>query len=396
MRTCILLALLLMAACVPNNIPPAPTATGFVPQMRGDATVTPVPWLESGAAITLNNVARIKRLGRLDTIGTPSTVFVYAFSPDGARLAGLNNEHLIAWNLVTGSIVFYTSRSGAQWVFYAPDKSEIYTLDNEGNIDIHDADTGADKAILTGHAQFGNLVAYSPYDGWLALGGSNGEVKVWDVAARQSLVTIKAHESPVSALAFSPDGKRLATGGLDGRVKVWDWRGKQAILSLEGSASRLAFSPDGTQLAVGENAYIDLWDVAANKRTYRLPTGPGGSRDVLLYAPDGSYLINGGSTSNMMVWDVKTGKFINNLPDVGGENTSAAFSADGHLLATSVLGGPVSLWNMTQITQTTLSRANLDFGVPQALYVDWSPDGFLLTIFEAAGPVQLWGIEKPS
>jgi WD40 repeat protein len=395
MRNYIFLALLLIAACVPT-IPSAPTPTGFMPQQRGDPTATAVPWVEGSTAITLENVARIRRLGRLDTPNTPSTVFAYAFSPDGTRLAGINNDQMLAWNLLTGSTVLNTARLDAQWIFYAPDKTELYTLDVDGGIRVHDADTGVEKDRLAGQLQFGSVTAYAPDDGWLALGGSNGEVKVWDVAARQSLVTIQAHAAPVGALAFSPDGERLATGAQDGKVYVWDWRDKQAVASIEGNALRLAFSPDGTQLAVGQNAFIELWHVADGSRAYRLPTGPGGSRDVLLYAPDGRYLINGGGIPAMMVWNVRAGTLINNLPNVGGESTSAAFSPDGKLLVTSVLGGPVTLWNMSQITQTALSRADLDFGVPQALYVDWSPDGFLLTIFEAAGPVQVWGIEKQS
>lgn len=388
----LLSGLLLLAACVPT-IPPPPTPTGFVPQMRGAATATPVPWVEGAAAITLDNVAQITRLGRLDARDTRSTVFAYAFSPDGTRLVGLNNDQLIAWNLLTGEIVFNTARGSAEAVYYAPDKSEIYTLDDEGTIYIHDADTGAEKDTLAAQTQYARVAAFYADDGWLALGALNGEVKVWDLAARQSIVTIQAHDAPVDTLAFSADGEQLATAGQDGTVMVWDWRNRQSRLALEGLALRLAFSPDGVQLAVGQETAIDLWNIAGAERVHRLETGTGGARDVLLYAPDGRYLLNGGGIPAMMIWDAQTGEFVNSLPDVGGESTSAAFSPDGALLATSVLGGPVTLWNVTQINDSTLTRANLDFGTPQALYVDWSPDGFLLTIFEAAGSIQVWGIK---
>lgn len=387
----LLSGLLLLAACVPN-IPQPPTPTGFVPQMRGAATATPVPWVEGSAVITLDNVAQITRLGRLDTNDTPSSVFAYAFSPDGTRLAGLNNNQLVAWNLLTGQIVFNTARGSAEAVYYAPDKAEIYRLDGDGIIHIHDADTGAEKDTLATQMQYANVAAFYPDGGWLALGAQNGEVKVWELAARQSLVTLAAHDAPIGALAFAADGEQLATGGLDGTVKVWDWRSRQSGPEMDGLAVRLAFSPDATQLAIGQETYIDLWNVASAERGERLETGTGGARDVLLYAPDGRALISGGSTPAMMIWNPQTGDYVNSLPDVGGENTSAAFSPDGTLLATSVLGGPVSLWNMAQITDSTLTRANLDSGTPQALYVDWSPDGFLLTIFEAAGSIQVWGI----
>jgi carbon monoxide dehydrogenase subunit G len=92
------------------------------------------------------------------------------------------------------------------------------------------------------------------------------------------------------------------------------------------------------------------------------------------------------------------------LPLEGGTKTLIVGTAglnldnDPGLTSRIAQSGEFPLENMIDmlLTQTTLSRANLDFGVPQALYVDWSPDGFLLTIFEAAGPVQIWGIEKPA
>ncbi len=385
---------LLLAACVPTTPPPSTPAGGFEPMQRDTATATPVAWIESGAALTADTAAHITRLGRLDTRGTASTVFAYAFSPDGTRLVGVNNEQLIAWDLLTGDLIFNTDRAGALNVFYAPDKAEIYTLDDEGHIRLFDADNGSLNELLTGHTQYGQVAAYADDDGWLALGGSNGDVKVWDVAERRSLVTLAGSGVPVSALAFSPDGTRLAAGTLDNRVTVWDWRNRQPVLTVDGQAQRLAFSPDGTQLAVGQEAAIDLWTVADGQRTHHLTIGIGGVRDVLLYAPGGTYLINGGAIPAVMVWNAATGAFVNTLPEVGGESVSAAFSPDGSLLATSVLGGAVTLWNMAQISADTLSRANLDFGAPQALYVDWSPDGFMLAIIEAAGTIQLWGVPE--
>lgn len=384
-----LLLLVLLAACVPELAPPSPT--GFAPLPRAASTPTPMPWVEGGRMIALENAAQIARLGRLDAPEPVSTLFAYAFSPDGSRLAGLNNTSLVAWNLLSGQRLFSTTRADAQTVYYGPDKTEIYTLDSDGVIRIHDADTGAAKTDQPGHPQYSGVAAYYADDGWLAVGGLNGEIKVWDVSARQSLATFRAHDAPVSALAFSPDGSRLASGGQDGTVGAWDWRSRQNLARIEAQAVRLAFSPQGDRLAVGTASTIQVWDVAQAARVHLLETGPGGVSDVLLYAPDGRFVLNGGAIPAMTLWDAESGTFITTLAGMGGDSASAAFSADGRLLVTSVLGGAAALWDMSDPGQA-LARADLDIGSRQALYVDWSPDGFALLVFEASGPVQVWGI----
>jgi WD40 repeat protein len=396
MRRLLIPALILLAACAPTTNPNGePTATGFLPAPRNAATLTPVPWAESGDAISLSNVPSIQLLGRLETRVTSSTVFANAFSPDGVRLAGLTNEQVVAWDLINGNLVFGTARENAEHVYYSPDKTEIFTLDSTGQVHIYNADSGEQKNTFIAQQTYRGTVAYDADDGWLALGGVNGEVKVWDVAVRQSLVTIKAHTQAVTAIAFSPDGTKLATAGRDNRVQVWDWKARNSLANLDVSgASRLAFSPDGARLAAGMPNSVSVWTVATGKLAYNLSTGPGGSRDVLAFSPDRQYILTAGEPADAAVWDAKTGAPVNTLPGVGGDTVSAAFSPDGTLLATVTLTGKATLWNMGGIREKTLQRADLNTTQPIA-GIDWTPDSHLLALFTADGPVQMWGLPVP-
>jgi WD40 repeat protein len=393
MRRYLIAILLLFAACGQAASPTSPPGT-FAPVQRDQPTQPAPAWKEGVEVITLNNAPSIANIGRLDTASTPSTVFAYAVSPDGTRLAGLNNEQLIVWDLITGKIVFNTARADTVNVFYGADKTEIYTLDSVGQINIYDADSGATKAQLSSQISFNGQSAYDADDGWLALGSLDGSIQIWDPSARQSLVTYSAGNSPIRALTFSADGQRLAISQEGGVTQVWDWHNKQSLASIPEIASRLAFSPDGKQLAIGGEAKIDLWDISTGKQIFSLATGPGGVSDVLQYSPDGQFIVNGGGIPSLTLWDTKTGQLVNTLPGVGGDSTSASFSPDGSLLVTSLLGGEVKLWDMSKIREAVLNQAVLNVGTNQILYADWSSDGHLLLLFDATGPIQVWGIAE--
>ncbi|HWE38470.1 MAG TPA: c-type cytochrome domain-containing protein [Isosphaeraceae bacterium] len=65
-------------------------------------------------------------------------------------------------------------------------------------------------------------IAFSPDGGTLAVGGSGGEVRLYNVADGARKGTLKGHVGGIFAIAFRPDGKGVATGGFDGNVRLFD------------------------------------------------------------------------------------------------------------------------------------------------------------------------------
>ncbi len=386
-----IVALLAFALLLTGCAGATPTPDDSVDNRTAPTTEPPV-WVESAAVITLDNVPSLRYLGRLDSPSEPTTIFAHSLSPDGTRLAGLDNEQLVVWDLISGQTLFATARSSATRVYFSPDKTEVYTLTPDGVIQIYDATNGLSQNTFTTVENYNDTQAFYAEDGWLAFGNLRGQVKIWDPLERSALATLEAHNLRVMALAFSADGGLLATASDDGEVKVWDWRERTLLHTLPGNTavSVLRFAPDNRQLAVGTRQNMRLWSLADGSLTRVIDTGPGGV-EIMAYSPDGRFLVTGGTPQDMTVWNPVSGGVVARLPEVGRDRVSLAFSPDGSLLLTAVLGGRATLWNMTTITNSTVNRA--DLSTEGLVYdVDWSSDNRLLTIFGSTGGVYIWGI----
>ena len=379
------IVVLYLAACQPS----APSPDGG----RSAPTLPAPTWVEAQTPISLDNVSAIRYLGRLESPDTISTIFDFSLSPDATVLAGINFEQLIAWDLITGEALFATSRSDMTRIFYSPDKTEIYGVDNRGSVGIFDGDRGVETNGFEAHAAYNGALAYDDSRGWLAFGGDEGSVKVWDTLERQSLATIEAHSRQISAFAFSADGSRLATAGLDGAVRVWDWQNRALMAELalgERVAPLLAFSPDGATLAIGTDANAMLWRIGSDVEPARLDVGRGGAIHLLRYSPDGQFLTAGSQSAGITVWDGE-GTLVARLPDSAGDHIAAAFSPDSAMLVTSALDKGALLWNLSE-GSGNLQQAPLDAGTRAIYSVGWTSDGRALLLFDATGPIYVWGI----
>src|SRR5688500_8961573 len=140
--------------------------------------------------------------------------------------------------------------------------------------------------IQAGHTKPINAVAFSPDGRWLASGGKDDTIKIWDIATGYVLRTLYAHSSNVNALAVSPDGKFLASasgdmtdkrdlatfmrggiaGGLaDNTVRIWDVRTGREVRVLGGHETPVggvSFSSDSRWLTTASGDLIKVWDLS--------------------------------------------------------------------------------------------------------------------------------------
>ncbi len=379
---------ILLAACAGAGGPtPNPNVRNLRPTLEAPA------YRQSATLITPENIASAQLLGRLDQPELPSTLFAHTVSPDGTRLVGLNNEEILAWDLLTGELVFHTARLDAVNAFYSPDKTEIYTVTAAGQVVIYDADSGAERGAMQVHEHYNNVLAYEPFTGRAAFAGDNGAIRVWDLLERRALVEINAHSGGITTLAFSEDGARLASAGRDDRARLWDWQERTLLgeLNLENlPVQRMQFSPDGAQVALGSQSDVRLWSTVDASLTRRLVAPAGGAGQVL-YSPSGRYLAAGSAAGGLQVWNPVSTVEIGLLP-LTGARLSADFAPEGDLLVASTLGEGAAVFNLPGAENGQIPRGELSLPGSTIFAVEWTDDSRLILLFDAGGQVYVMGV----
>jgi hypothetical protein len=160
------------------------------------------------------------------------------------------------------------------------------------------------RHLLKGHPDRIAALSFSPDGQRFVSVGTEGSLKVWDVATGQELSSAKLAKDKFGGAAFSPDGQLLAYGGEDGTVRVWSLSSGQEVrvLTVDDRQRRgrnmltinaITFSPDGRRLAAAGMGLIRLWDTLTFQEVYTIsPAGAGGN---LAFSPDSGFLIGVGN-----------------------------------------------------------------------------------------------------
>jgi WD40 repeat protein len=285
---------------------------------------------------------------------------------------------------------------------------------------LFDLVSGKDAGRIDVPMHYPLALAFAPDGQTLAVGHTNGFIRMVDLRHLETPTRITGHQAPVLALAFAPSGKWLASLSSDS-LRLWDMTTGEEKRVLPGSVfgfTAMALAPDGKIMATGHERVIVLWDTDTWKKLEEFPVAV--SVDALAFAPDGKTLL-----SNIGRIDMEQPRKYRFTEGVW---SNIAFSADGgtvvktsrkghgpflfradgtsvHSFYVDLLGGPFAVaplgttiaGAMRESGQVSLyepvtgrTRRNFDTGAPVEA-IAFAPDARTLAA-TAAKAVCVWNV----
>ncbi len=315
------------------------------------------------------------------------------FSPDGQRILGVSyNGTAQLWDADGQRVAALAApagvKLGALSGAFSTDGQLVAVGWGNGTIGVFNGLTGAlVNVIRNGGNNF--AMAFDSEGPYLASGGVDGSIKVWEAATGEQLALLNAGSGPVFRLALNSTGTLLASASTDGKVRIWEPLPGHLLGPL-GSNDLISLSTDGTEVVLTNRDDQVLVRRTGDGAEVVSRSFTGGSKEGVFAAtlsPNNELLavpLADGTT----IWDVRNGQSVH-LPDsapyFGTDDSQYAFSPDDQLFALSGANGALTIWDARsgRVVHT------MKVGTTGVTALSFSPDGQQLALGEAGGDAYL-------
>ncbi|CAL1597666.1 unnamed protein product [Knipowitschia caucasica] len=235
-------------------------------------------------------------------------------------------------------------------------------------------------------------VAINSSGDWIGFGCSRrGQLLVWEWQSESYVFKQQGHFNNMASLAYSPDGQFIATGGDDGKVKVWNSNSSLCFVTFtehSSSVSQVTFTSSGmVVVSASLDGTVRAFDLH-RYRNFRTFTSPRPAQFSSLAVDGSGELVSAGAQDSfeIFLWSMQTGRLLEVLGGHEGPVSSLCFSPVQSVLASASWDKTVRLWDMLDSWQVKETLALTSDG----LAVTYRPDGQELAVATLNGELSFW------
>jgi len=273
---------------------------------------------------------------------------------------------------------------------FNPDGQLLAVAGSMGLVKVFEVTTGLARPGFTGMAGDVMSASFSPDGNYLAAADTNGTIRVWHTADGTVATTIQ-HTGMVYSVRFDRTGDFLLAAGSDRQAILWDWQQKSVAMRYANvhtdHVRHAAFSPDGSRIVTAsQDGTAQIWD-----RWTGEPIGDplvhGDWVYQATFSPDGARILTAGYDKTARIWDAATG-----APGLTIEHDqavrSAEFSPDGQIVATACWDLMTRFWSAEtgKLAGPPVRHSSYPYDV------SFNPEGYLLASSTAHGAVSIWNL----
>ncbi|MCE9531565.1 MAG: serine/threonine protein kinase [Planctomycetes bacterium] len=262
-------------------------------------------------------------------------------------------------------------------------------------------------ASIAAHAGVVSAVAISSDSRFVATGGVDGKIRVWELTSEipREIASLPRPGTEIQAIAFAPDDPAyLVYGGTmqgNARLQRWDWT-ENRVFDWGGFATTdhrgvggITFSADGTMFAAGIGNFAVTWKVSKrNASGKNIMKAQGYAVKALAFSPDHRLLVTAGEGKAVRFWGFGwLGTSLKATVEAHADGiTALAFSPDGKRLATVGLDRQVVLWD--PLTPNDETAIVLSGHTNNLRLIQFLPGGKHLASVGENGQVFFWDVQR--
>lgn len=338
--------------------------------------------------------------------GHTDVITSIAITPNGRFIvSGSRDKTLRLWNIATGKCLWTSEKHNnvITAVAVTPDGRFVLSGHDEENLYLWDINTGkrverkyygASLERLGFTSTAVTALVISPDGQWIASGGRDSTVRLWNFKSGEVIHVYKGHEGAVTSVALTADGKRVISSSDDETVRAWDLETEACVwvCNLHEEAVTSVVVDPRSQVVISGSMDMTLRqiDLDTGKSPWTFGGQQGHQAEVTAVAmvPLGRFAVSTSRDLSLRLWDLRTGRGLRMFEGPQRELTAVVVTPDRQCVIGACCDGSLWMWELLSTKRIRVFEGH----TADATSVAVTEDGRFLVSGSEDGTVRVWEI----